>query len=288
MAGHLQFARPRLRRRFVVLNPDNRNDYGYIRKRPKNINDVPIEEGERRILGPRGPEEQGRNPPPATPAATPAGLRRREWNADFNTTKRLDRVDSNPALSDDANDRGASFMWRAQAQPGPREYHARGYDNRPETLLNATCEETPMRTKVTSTKSVRTKTADRLRAESRARDSRPGAVPNLEMVNVFEEALSAPGGLLTKAWVRNVAYDKKVWLDVDLIGWAGEPLHSQTFPLQYVEPAGGAGDFFLADFPVPPAARMARRASASELRYRLYYEVEGQVFTDGFCHSHRL
>ena len=145
-----------------------------------------------------------------------------------------------------------------------------------------------MSSKATSTRSVRTKTADRLRAASRTKDSRPGAVPSLEMVNIFEEALSAPGGLLTKAWVRNVAYDKKVWLDVDLIGRAGEALHSETLPLQYVEPAGGAGDFFLAGFPVPPAARTTGRAPASELRYRLYYEVEGQVFTDGFCHSHRL
>ena len=145
-----------------------------------------------------------------------------------------------------------------------------------------------MSTKATSTKSVRTKTAGRLRADSRAKDSRPGAVPSPEMINVFEEALSDPGGLFTKAWVRNVAYDKKVWLDVDLIGRTGEPVHSDTLPLQYMEPAGGAGDFFLADFPVPPAARTAGRASASELRYRLYYEVQGQVFTDGFCHSHRL
>lgn len=145
-----------------------------------------------------------------------------------------------------------------------------------------------MSTKATPTKSVRTKSAARVRAESRAKDSRPGAMPSPEMVNVFEEALSAPNGLLTKAWVRNVAHDKKVWLDVDLIGRAGEPLHSETLPLQYIEPAGGAGDFFLADFPVPPAARTAGRASAHELRYRLYYEVEGQVFTDGFCHRHRL
>ncbi len=202
--------------------------------------------------------------------------------------RRPDLVNSGLPLSDDASDASACFVWRGQAQPGRREYHARGYDNRPETLLNATCEETPMSTKATSTKSVRTKTAERLRAESRTNDSRPGAVPSLEMVNVFEDALSAPGGLLTKAWVRNVGYDKKVWLDLDLIGRAGEPLHSETLPLQYVEPAGGAGDFFAAGFPVPPAARPARRASASELRYRLYYEVGGQVFTDGFCHSHRL
>ena len=144
-----------------------------------------------------------------------------------------------------------------------------------------------MSTNTTSPKGVSSKTATSARPKSRAMDSRPGALSSLEMVNLFEEA-SGPTRLLAKAWVRNVAYDKKVWLDVDLLGRAGDPLHSDTLPLQYLEPAGGSGDFFLADVPFPAPARTARRASAHELRYRLYYEVEGQMFTDGLCHHHRL
>jgi len=153
--------------------------------------------------------------------------------------------------------------------------------------LTTTCEETQMSASTTSPKRVNSKTASRVRPQSRATDSRPGAVPSPEMVNLFEEA-PAPTGLLAKAWVRNVAYDKKVWLDVDLLGRAGEPLHSDTLTLRYLEPAGGSGDFFLADVPFLAPARTARRASAHELRYRLYYEVEGQTFTDGLCHHRRL
>jgi hypothetical protein len=145
-----------------------------------------------------------------------------------------------------------------------------------------------MSIETTPAKRVRKRTAATVAEGSRAGDPRPGAVPSLEMVNVFEEALSAPTRLLTKAWVRNVAYDKKVWLDVDLIGRSGEPLHSETLPLRYVEPAGGTGDFFAGDVPVAPSTRSARRASARELRYRLYYEVAGRVFTDGICHQHQL
>ena len=145
-----------------------------------------------------------------------------------------------------------------------------------------------MSTKATSTKSVSTKTAGRGRPESRAGDSRSGAVPSPEMVNVFEEALSAPTRLLAKAWVRNIAYDKKVWLDLDLLSRSGAAVHSETLPLQYLEPAGEAGDFFLADVAIPTPAPAARRASAHQLRYRLYYEVEGRIFTDGVCHQHAL
>ena len=145
-----------------------------------------------------------------------------------------------------------------------------------------------MSTKVTATKRLRTKTTVNGQPEMRAGDSRPGALPSPEMVNVFEEAVASPSRLLAKAWVRNVAYDKKVWLDFDLLGRSGEALHSETLPLRFLEPAGGTGDFFLADVSVPPSSQKAGQASARQLRYRLYYEVDGQVFTDGVCHHHRL
>ena len=89
-----------------------------------------------------------------------------------------------------------------------------------------------MSTKATASKRLRTKTTLSGQPEIQAEDSRPGAVPSPEMVNVFEQSLSAPNRLLAKAWVRNVAYDKKVWLDVDLLGRSGEALHTETLPLQ--------------------------------------------------------
>jgi hypothetical protein len=109
------------------------------------------------------------------------------------------------------------------------------------------------------------------------------------MVNLFEGALASPSRLLAKVWVRNVAYDKRVWLDVDVLGRSGEPVHSETLPLQYLEPAGGAGDFFQGDVTVRGgAARPTRTPAGRRLRYRLYYEVGGQVFTDGVCHQHHM
>jgi hypothetical protein len=108
------------------------------------------------------------------------------------------------------------------------------------------------------------------------------------MVNLIEGALASPTRLLAKAWVKNVAYDKKVWLDVDVLGSSGKALRSETLPMQYLEPAGGAGDLFLGDVAVQSATRSAQRATGRQLRYRLYYEVGGQVFTDGVCHHHHL
>jgi hypothetical protein len=122
------------------------------------------------------------------------------------------------------------------------------------------------------------------------------------MINIFEEAVveeksqaraqrsarSSPARLHVKAWVNNVAYEKRVWVDVDLVGSSGQPLQSRSLPLGYVEAAGGSGDFFLVDAPVPPPSSSVRQGPAKLLEYRLYYEVGGQVFTDGVPHRHQL
>ena len=119
------------------------------------------------------------------------------------------------------------------------------------------------------------------------------------MINIFEEALvraangrqratsSPKTRLFVKAWVNNVAYEKKVWVDVDILGRSGKPLRSESLTLGYVEAAGGSGDFFLIDAPVAPAPATGR-AIAEHLEYRLYYEVGGRVFTDGIPHRHQL
>lgn len=145
-----------------------------------------------------------------------------------------------------------------------------------------------MSTKQTASRTPRTKPRVSVPRECRAAESRPGAVSSLEMVNLFEGAAASPDRLLAKVWVRNIAYDKRVWLDVDVLGRSGEPLHSETLPLRYLEPAGGAGEFFTGDVTVRAAARSARTPAGRRLRYRLYYEVGGQVFTDGLCHHQQL
>ena len=146
-----------------------------------------------------------------------------------------------------------------------------------------------MSTKQTASRTPKTTPRAAVPRETCAAQSRPGAVSSLEMINLFEGALASPTRLQTKVWVRNVAYDKRVWLDVDVLNRTGEPLHSETLPLEYLEPAGGAGDFFQGDLTLRgTVARSARAAAGRRLQYRLYYEVDGQVFTDGLCHQQHL
>ena len=98
--------------------------------------------------------------------------------------------------------------------------------------------------------------------ENGAAQIRPGAVPSPEVVNVFRQGVSAGAdsklrlvsfaggpagdaiGLSVQAWVRNLAFDKDIWLDLALVGPDGQVLHAQTLPLTYQEPAGEGGDFF--------------------------------------------
>lgn len=154
-----------------------------------------------------------------------------------------------------------------------------------------------MSTKPTTTRKAAAPAAVKQATTNRRKQT--AAVPSPEMVNTFEEAIvpeqaagrrsagAAAARLFVKAWVNNVAYEKKVWVDVDLVGSSGHPLHSKSLPLGYVEPAGGSGDFFLVDASVPPSSS-TRGEPAELLEYRLYYEVGGQVFTDGVSHRHRL
>jgi hypothetical protein len=132
---------------------------------------------------------------------------------------------------------------------------------------------------------------------------RPGAAVSPDMVNVFEEAGSpgaAPGlhlvrlgdrpagdaiALSVLAWVRNVAYDKDVWLDLYVLGEGGV-LHAETIPLAYQEPAEGGGDFFAAGAAVP--APKAGSSSLATLQFRVYGQMNGQLFTDGVLHSHPI
>jgi len=100
-------------------------------------------------------------------------------------------------------------------------------------------------------------------------DVRPDATVSPEMVNVFEQAVSpgaAPGLRLVRlgdrpsgeaialsllAWVRNVAYDKDVWIDLYVLG-PGGVLHAETIPLDYQEPAEGGVTSSPPGPPCPP------------------------------------
>lgn len=134
---------------------------------------------------------------------------------------------------------------------------------------------------------------------------RPGATVSPEMVNVFEQAVSsgaAPGLRLVRlgdrpsgeaialsilAWVRNVAYDKDVWIDLYVLG-PGGVLHAETIPLDYQEAAEGGGDFFAAGAAVPAPKAGPEDSNMGTLQFRVYCEMNGQLFTDGILHSHQI
>ncbi|HKN49989.1 MAG TPA: hypothetical protein VJ010_07155, partial [Actinomycetota bacterium] len=119
---------------------------------------------------------------------------------------------------------------------------------------------------------------------------RPGASVSPEMVNVFEQAVSAgaaPGLRLVRlgdrpsgeaialsilAWVRNVAYDKDVWIDLYVLGQGGV-LHAETIPLDYQEPAEGGGDFFAAGAAVPAPKAGPEGSSLGMLQFRVYCQM---------------
>jgi hypothetical protein len=134
---------------------------------------------------------------------------------------------------------------------------------------------------------------------------RPGAAVNPDMVNVFEQAVTpgaAPGLRLVRlgdrpagdaialsvlAWVRNVAYDKDVWVDLYVLGEGGV-LHAETIPLAFQEPAEGGGDFFAAGAAVPAPKAGPETSAMGTLQFRLYGQMNGQLFTDGILHSHQI
>jgi hypothetical protein len=134
---------------------------------------------------------------------------------------------------------------------------------------------------------------------------RSGATVSPEMVNVFEQAVSpgaAPGLRLVRlgdrpsgeaialsilTWVRNVAYDKDVWIDLYVLG-PGGVLHAETIPLDYQEPAEAGGDFFAAGAAVPAPKAGPEDSSMGTLQFRVYCQMSGQLFTDGILHSHKI
>lgn len=134
-------------------------------------------------------------------------------------------------------------------------------------------------------------------------DLRPGAAISPETVNVFEEGVSAGTGALrlaplkgrpagdaiavsVRAWVRNLAYDKDLWIDLALTE-EREMLHAETLALTYQEPAGAGGDFFTVGAAIP-APKAGTSPQPRTVLYRLYGQMNGQIFTDGVLHHHEI
>jgi hypothetical protein len=141
---------------------------------------------------------------------------------------------------------------------------------------------------------------------------RTGAVRRKDAVNVFADVVvkgrhilggGPPGStsntvqmrtrLSLSAWVRNLAYEKHVWVDLHVFDGSDRLVHSETLPLSYGGAAGGGGDFFSIDqtvfvgFTASPGS-VVLRPDARKVQYRLYAEMTGQVFSDGVLHQYLL
>jgi hypothetical protein len=115
--------------------------------------------------------------------------------------------------------------------------------------------------------------------------------------NTFPSWSGHPGGrahwqthLHAEAWVRNTTYAKRVWADVHVFGHDGALVATETCAFEYARPAGDGGDVFQLDCAVFEGATATPgsatpRPDARVVQYRLYCELDGQVFTDGLLHD---
>jgi len=136
---------------------------------------------------------------------------------------------------------------------------------------------------------------------------RTGAIRAPSMVNVLNSTVEkvrrsiggSPQGsqletdLNLTAWVRNVQYQKNVWIDFHVFDGNDNLVDAETVPLHYREAGGGGGDIFVLDQRIFKGSgglpgSVWPRADARLAQFRLYYEVGGQVFTDGYRHQSAL
>jgi len=115
----------------------------------------------------------------------------------------------------------------------------------------------------------------------------PGAAPGLRLVRLGDRPAGDAIALSILAWVRNVTYDKDVWIDLYVLG-PGGVLHAETIPLDYQEAAEGGGDFFAAGAAVPAPKAGPEDSSMGTMQFRVYCQMSGQLFTDGILHSHQI
>ena len=139
---------------------------------------------------------------------------------------------------------------------------------------------------------------------------RRGAISNLEMVYLASDAARKmkhffgtpqfPVGselrtvLTVQSSVRNLAFEKNVWLDVHIFDGDDNLIHSETFTMHYLSSDAGGGDRFGFDDVVYHGSGGGSgmgawfRPDVRKLQYRLYYETNNQVFTDGLLHQHEI
>lgn len=135
---------------------------------------------------------------------------------------------------------------------------------------------------------------------------RAGAVPSPDMVIVLDESTTkmnaksdpAQAGtgldletmLSLKAWARDAGGVKHIWVDLHIFDDHDQLIRSETLPLQYLRAAddgheyGFEGSVYRGTGASPGSVWLA--PDARKVQYRLYYEAEGTVFSDGLLRQH--
>jgi len=139
---------------------------------------------------------------------------------------------------------------------------------------------------------------------------RDGAVHRPDMVSVLDDAATkenakppGPTGdaagleletkLSLQAWVRNVDPVKYTWVDLHVFDENDQLIRAETRALDWLKAAGDDGDIFGFDGSIFRGTGAVGGSvwfgeDARKLQYRLYYEVNGTVFSDGVLRQHEV
>ncbi|MGI9079618.1 MAG: hypothetical protein ACR2GF_02135 [Acidimicrobiales bacterium] len=139
---------------------------------------------------------------------------------------------------------------------------------------------------------------------------REGAVPRPDMVSVIDETATkenakppGPTGdaagleletkLSLQAWVRNVDPVKHSWVDLHVFDENDQLIRAETQALDWLKAAGDDGDIFGFEGSIFRGTGAVGGSvwfgeDVRKLQYRLYYEVNGTVFSDGVLRQHEV
>src|SRR5215471_11901295 len=139
---------------------------------------------------------------------------------------------------------------------------------------------------------------------------RDGAVPRPDLANVIDQfaikrnllptpTKGPPVGkdmmtsVIIRAWVKNLAYAKTVWVDLHVFERSGARIVGATYDLVWERPASGSGDLFRFEKEFHRALTATPGSDSLKpnvwlVQYRLYYAVEGQTYTDAILHQLEL
>jgi hypothetical protein len=97
--------------------------------------------------------------------------------------------------------------------------------------------------------------------------------------------------LKVTAWVKETTYGANAWIDVHVFDGGDQLIHAETLTLLYT----GFGPVFQYAFSgkvyqgvTATPGSVQPRPDARKVQYRLYYEVNYQVFTDAILHQGEL